>query len=272
MRVAQIIQLVFAMCCLFVFLPAKATIAPIAEYRFNNSFASSIAGAPDLSVTDPLGMSGFATDSVFGHTHQVFNFKGSRNSVLDQAGLTLDTTGLLTNNSDYSIQLIFKLTDPGFQFRRVIDVHDRQLDGGVYVGPSNRVGVYPESVGNAVFSENVYYDLFLTNAKGIVKIYINGLEDSDATTNAMNIGGGGHINFFLDNVVGGGQREYSSGSVALVRVYDEALNAPPVAEPETYAMLLAGLGLLGFMAGRKNDAMPIAAGAPKSQPKRIERS
>ena len=33
--------------------------APVASYNFNNSFASSVAGAPALTVTDPLGLSGF---------------------------------------------------------------------------------------------------------------------------------------------------------------------------------------------------------------------
>jgi hypothetical protein len=39
-----------------------------------------------------------------------------------------------------------------------------------------------------------------------------------------------------------------------VQVGEVEVVAPPIPEPETYAMLLAGLGLLGFMARRKNNA------------------
>ncbi|HZV67872.1 MAG TPA: FxDxF family PEP-CTERM protein, partial [Telluria sp.] len=31
------------------------------------------------------------------------------------------------------------------------------------------------------------------------------------------------------------------------------LNVTPVPEPETYGMMLAGLGVLGFLARRRND-------------------
>ncbi len=36
--------------------------------------------------------------------------------------------------------------------------------------------------------------------------------------------------------------------------------ASPVPEPETYAMLLAGLGLIGFVASRKSRASALASG------------
>lgn len=50
--------------------------------------------------------------------------------------------------------------------------------------------------------------------------------------------------------------EYMDGASA-VNVYLDASNtlhiaAAPVPEPESYAMLLAGLGMIGFMAGRRN--------------------
>jgi hypothetical protein len=70
------------------------------------------------------------------------------------------------------------------------------------------------------------------------------------------------IHFFADNVVGGGQYEYADGRVAMIRLYDGELTgqqvetlpvAAPVPEPETYATLLAGLGLLGAMARRRRQ-------------------
>lgn len=44
------------------------------------------------------------------------------------------------------------------------------------------------------------------------------------------------------------------GSTAQMGQYSVALQALPVPEPETYAMLLAGLGLIGFMARRRKIA------------------
>ena len=46
-------------------------------------------------------------------------------------------------------------------------------------------------------------------------------------SNSDNAGLG--MNFFLDNVVGGGQGEYSSGSVALIRAYNTVLTDGQVA-------------------------------------------
>lgn len=43
-------------------------------------------------------------------------------------------------------------------------------------------------------------------------------------------------------------------SVAAVASFAAAASAAPVPEPETYAMMLAGLGLVGFMARRKKSA------------------
>jgi hypothetical protein len=37
--------------------------------------------------------------------------------------------------------------------------------------------------------------------------------------------------------------------------YNVATNAPAIPEPETYAMLLAGLGLLGFVARRRKQSL-----------------
>ena len=57
------------------------------------------------------------------------------------------------------------------------------------------------------------------------------------------------------------QRQAGSGFVDYIRIYDKALTAnevingvSAVPEPETYAMMLAGLGLLGFAARRRKQA------------------
>jgi hypothetical protein len=79
----------------------------------------------------------------------------------------------------------------------------------------------------------------------------------------MNISAANLLNFFLDNVGGSGQNEYSNGSVALIRLFDEALTGNQVGElpqsptavpePATLALLVPGL-LAGIAARRRRPA------------------
>jgi hypothetical protein len=52
---------------------------------------------------------------------------------------------------------------------------------------------------------------------------------------------------------GPAQQEFANGRIASLRLYDGVI-VPSVPEPETYAMLLARLGLLGFLTRRKQFA------------------
>ena len=240
---------------------AQAAPTPVASYGFDNTLASSVAGAPALTVTDPLGVSGFGTDTVFGATQQVWNFGGANSPDTSQGGLTLDTTGLLTSNSVYSLELVFKFNDRDNAWRRIVDVSSRTTDAGFYVDPSNNLDVYPIG-GGAAFSNSTYHDVFLVDNNGSVTFYLDGSAQATLTTDVMNIDASNDINLFLDNLVGGGQGEWSSGSIASMRLYNAALDAVPapdptptpiaaVPEPGTYALMVAGLGVLGFVARRR---------------------
>ncbi len=225
---------------------------PVAQYQFNNTLASSVGGAPALTVTDPLASSGFGADTVLGSAQPVWNFVGAPSPVTDQAGLTLDTTGLLSSNSVYSLEMVFKFTERDGAWRRIADVSSRTTDNGFYVSPANVLNVYPVG-GGAAFTNNVYHDVFLVNNNGVVTFYLDGSSQATVATDVMNIDASNRINFFLDNTQGGGQGEYSSGSIALVRLYNEALPTvpPPVPEPATYGLMAMGLGVVGFLSRRR---------------------
>lgn len=231
--------------------------SPVASYGFNNSFASSVAGAPSLRVTDPHATSGFASDVVFGSAQRVYNFVGTPDNA-GQAGLSLNTAGLLTSNSVYTVEVLFKFTERDNAWRRIVDVQNRQSDNGFYVDPGNALDVFPVA-GGASFTNGVYHDVFLSDNNGVVKFYLDGSAQATINTAVMNIDSNNLMNFFLDNVVGGGQGEYSSGSVARISLYNVALGdqeipppvPSPVPEPETYALMLAGLGVIGVVAQRR---------------------
>ena len=224
---------------------------PVASYHFNNTLTSSTAGAPALTVTDPLGTSGFGTDTVNGVSQLVYNFQGANSPVTDQAGLTLNTSGLLSSNSVYSLELVFKFTDRDNAWRRIVDVSSRQTDDGFYVDPGNNLDIYPVG-GGSPFTNNAYHDVFLVNNNGTVSFWLDGLAQATLSTHVMDIDANNNINFFLDNVVAGGQGEYSSGSIASVRLYDAALSGPPpvsdVPEPSSALFLLLGLACFGGLA------------------------
>lgn len=249
---------------------AFAAPVPVATWQFNNTLAAEEAGVSALTAIDPLGQNGFVTDTVFGVTQRVYRFDGNKFDssfgASEQAGLSVNTTGLLNSGNAYSVDMVFKFESNDATWENILGVSNRQSDNAFYVEPGNHLQVYPTGGGPTVFTFGDYHRISLTNnGAGHVTAYLDGVFQFDLNSASMDFSTYSSQNparimhFFADNVVGGGIGEFTDGRVALIRLYDNELTGgevahlptAPVPEPETYAMMLAGLGLLGVAARRR---------------------
>lgn len=227
--------------------------AAVATYDFGNNFNANEPGAPALTPVDPTGTSVFVTDMVLGQMRRVWQFNGVNSPPSQQAGLSLNTTGLVPPES-YSVDMVFEFTQSPNAWRRIIDVQNRQSDSGFYVDPSNNLDIFPVSGSSAAWTNNIFHHVVLTNDGAMVAVYLDGISQFSTSTTLLNIDNGNNpglvMNFFLDNVVAGGQGEWSGGEVALIRMWNrvltpaeaQALANNPFAVPEPSSWLLIGLG------------------------------
>ncbi len=237
--------------------------APSATYYFNNTLAAEQLGVPALVPTNPLGTNGYLTDTVFGQSRTVYAFNGNASPNADQAGLTLNTTGLVTPDN-YSAELVFQFNQNPSLWRRIIDVKNRQSDTGFYVSPTKNLAIYPTTGSSSLFSNNVYHHVVLTVASGAtVNAYLDGVLQFTTSTGLMNLNNvsnaGLLMHLFLDNVVDPPVDEFSSGDIALFRLYDAVLSdsdvqtlaAAPFAVPEPSTLVLGSLAVTGFVGYRR---------------------
>ena len=235
----------------------------VATYNFNDTLAAVEPSVSALVSIDPLGHNGFETAVVNGTSQRVFRWSGDGSSPLMQAGLSLNATGLLAYDN-YSVEMTFEfLAGPAFGggWRRIIDTQNRQSDNGFYVDPGNRLQVYPVVTGSTIFTTPGFHNVALTNfvVGGVreVKAYLDGNLELTSDTDQLNLDNLNNpthlLHFFVDNLAGPAQQEFADGRIASLRLYDGVIVPSPVPEPETYAMLLTGLGFLGFAARRRKQ-------------------
>jgi hypothetical protein len=161
----------------------------VATYQFNTTFAADQPGAPALVPTDPLAASAFVADNVFGVNQQVWSYDGNAAPVAQQAGLTLDTNGLVAP-TNYSVDMVFLFTERQNAWRRIIDVENRKSDNGFYVDPANNLDIFPVSGSTAAWTNNVYHHVVLTNNGSTVNTYLDGVGVSSPTAAWLSFGSG----------------------------------------------------------------------------------
>jgi hypothetical protein len=213
-------------------------------------------------AVDPLGLNSFENAIISGQNRRVYHWDGNASPPNQQAGLSLDTTGVIPTN-DYSVELVFEFLEGNNAWRRIVDVQDRTSDNGFYVDPSNHLNVFPVGDGTTAWTNNAFHHVVLTDAStSTVKGYLDGALEFTLSTSVMHINNPGNlVHFFLDNTAGDGQGEFSDGRVALIRVYEGVLTDSEVSQlaqspfgptpiPEPASVFLFGAGVAGLVAWR----------------------
>lgn len=247
---------------LAVVVPPASAATLVARYDFDGTLASSIAGAPSLVAIDPLSRNRFESATVAGQPRTVYRWDGNGELPQNQAGLTLDATGLV-NYGSYSVAITFEFTElPAFGggWRRILDTQNRQSDSGFYSSPDYQndalqaveltPGAQLVTLGTTPFTTPGFHEVVISvdtvDGHGVVKGWLDGkLEltasyDQFALDNANNPG---HLlHFFADNLVDQAQQEFADGRIASLELYDGVF--APVPEPGPSALVLAGLAVL----------------------------
>jgi Concanavalin A-like lectin/glucanases superfamily len=238
--------------------PVASAASLFAAYTFDYSLAADQGGVPALITVDPGGTSGFTTATVFGTSRTAYQWIGDNSSPGNEAGLSFDASSI--NANDYSVQMVFELTQNAFTWRRILDVQNRASDSGFYLDPNGLLNLAGEGVSLANGSDNVglntFYDVVLVNSGGTVSGYLDGALQFSVATTVMDVNNPGNlVNLFLDNTQGLYGNEYSNGEIALFKVWNGGLTAQDVTtldhnplgtvpEPSGWFMTACGLGLL----------------------------
>ena len=204
----------------------------VATYCFDNTFEATQSTAPALFEIDPLNASDFITDSVFGETRTVWSFDGNELPLEEQAGLALETEGLISPTS-YSVDMVLLFTQRENAWRSIMNVENRMSDNGFYVSPGNQLYVYPQLGAGATWTNNEYHHVTLTNNGTMVSTYLDGEVQFELETILMNLNNLNNpellMHFIIDNnLAGPAANEFSDGKLALIRIWDSPLTASEV--------------------------------------------
>ncbi len=197
-------------------LPAKAAV--VANYQFQNTLSSTIPSAPDLV---PFVLGSYSSASIGGTPTTVYNFG-------IQQGLSLNTTGLISNN--YTIAALLQFNDIT-EWRKIFDFQNLAVDNGLYTH-NGQLYFYIANFGGPTVGPGTFFEVVLTRdgSTALMTAYLDGtpvFTFSDSSSLGV-ISAANLLNIFQDDVFTGGT-ESSLGSVAGLRIFDNVLTEAEVA-------------------------------------------
>jgi hypothetical protein len=200
-----------------------------ADYGFNDTRASSVPGAPNLTDIDSDPQTGpghdnlFATETVAGTPRRVLTFPQGN-------GLRVSTAGVIPDNS-YTIAVLFRFNDID-GYRRIIDFKAGTSDIGLYnYSGALRFFGWANGTGTPITpsaANDPYHEVLLSrDALGLVIGFVDGVEQFrfDDIRDSAVIGPARTLSFFKDDDLV--SREESAGAAASIRLYDGPVVPPP---------------------------------------------
>lgn len=164
------------------------------------------------------------------------------------------------NASEYTLDLSFNLHYTS-AWHKIVDFKDRVEDAGVYLQNDKLVFVQPDTseVHGSLAGAASGTRLTLTRDNtGLFSAYLNGglqfsfLDTANAAV--FNTNGGQTSAWLLADDVNWGGNEQAVGTLTSVKVFNYAMSANQIAavpEPETYALLAAGLLTVASLSRRR---------------------
>lgn len=227
------------------------------KYNFNSSFNEANAASPALSV---LGIQGnFVTDTlseIEDNNKTVYRFEKNNGVQFNNvaAGNFLGET--------YTIELYF-VFDELTSWKRVVDWKNRKTDKGAYVfyGELNFYNYIYSEEAPVRAGEYTYYVITRNAATKNVLIYTDAevkINFTDSNNDAV-IDEDGVLNFFYDDLAV--QNEASSGAVAMLRLYNYALDSSTI--NDNWEQL--GSNVFGLHEGAKSTIKVSAFPNPASE-------
>lgn len=211
--------------------------ALIHQYELNGSLNDRLGGAALVSGGGKLGPGGYA--------------------FTDNQGLSLQ----YALGAVYSIDMVYQFNQNS-SYQRVIDFHyPTNSDSGLYTRANTyRFYPYQDRDGGKVIDKQDTRLTLTRDASSTLSLYVDGALAFSFTDSVGYADLTGRlVTFFRDDSYGS---EMPTGKVDFIRVYDNALSATEVAalpgarqdtdvpEPASAALVLGGLGLLGFLRRR----------------------
>ena len=204
----------------------SALAALTADYQFQGTLTSTVAGAPALTNVGN-GINTFTTDTPAGISRTVLTFPQGN-------GVALSPTTSLTPSNTYTIVIFARLTDV-IGYRRYVDLMNQTSDNGLY-NLDGDLHFFNSAIGTgAPISAGTYSQIVLTRdgVSGTVIGYVEGVQQFSFVDGAGDgiISAANTLRFFVDDSVVPG--EESAGAVARIRIYDTVLTPAQVAALDT---------------------------------------